>query len=521
MQEFRLRAAPSPTGRMHVGNLRTFIHNFLAVKHSNGKYILRIEDTDQARKVEGGVEAIIETLKLYGIEFDEGPGIGGNYGPYVQSERLDIYKKHAEQLVEQGDAYYCFCSKERLEQLRKDQEATGQKPGYDGHCRNLSEEEIQAHLDNGDSYVIRMKFPKEEYTEFRDEVYGTIRIDNKEFDDQILIKSDGYPTYHFAVVIDDHLMNITHVVRGREYLSQTPKNVFLYNALGWKIPKFIHVPPVLNPDGKGKLSKRHGALPAITYLRKGYLPEAMINFLALLGWAPRQADAKQDEIYTVDELIELFTLDRIRKANPRYDQRKLDYMNGKHLRRMSITELKERIFNWAENLVLGEFIMDKYSEHPDWETKLIEDVRHYLPLWKQDERYFLQALELVYERITTLGELPFLLNFFYDEHLDWTEDDWNTKNHDFGELADGLKAVLPRLEHAFDGGKDFDHDKWEEAVRGLADQMGWKHGDLFLAIRSAVTGRLQSPPLLDCFEVMGWEKVRRFIEEGIEWLEER
>jgi glutamyl-tRNA synthetase len=507
--DFRVRAAPSPTGRVHTGNLRTFLNNFLFAKSTNGKYILRIEDTDQKRKVEGGIEAIVETLGLYNIEFDESPLKRGNYGPYIQSERLDIYKRYALELVEKGFAYRCFCTQERLQSLKEKDE----RSSYDRCCRDLKSEEVGGKT----PFVIRMKFPTEGITEFRDEIYGRIKVKNSEIEDQILLKTDGYPTYHFAAVVDDHLMNITHVFRGREYLSQTPKNVFLYNSLGWEQPKWIHTPHLLNPDGVGKLSKRKGAMSAVSYLRKGYLPDAVLNYLALCGWAPKGDVAKQDEIYTMDELIDLFSIERMKKSNARYDENKLNYINSKHIRNMGLEKLTEYIFHWAENLVLKSFIADQYDEAEKWETELKKDVENYLPKWKENKQYFQKALELEFERITYLAELPKALSFFYDEKLDWSDDDWNLKNHTKKEFADALEGILPRLENIF-GNDEYNHEKWEEVVRGYADELGWKHGDLFLAIRSATTGRLKSPPLLESFEIMGWKKVESFLNQAIDWL---
>jgi nondiscriminating glutamyl-tRNA synthetase len=508
--DFRVRAAPSPTGRVHTGNLRTFLNNFLFAKSTGGKYILRIEDTDQKRKVEGGIEAIVETLSLYGIEFDESPLNEGEFGPYIQSERLDIYKKYAMDLVEKGYAYYCFCTEERLQKMRESEE----RCTYDRHCRELDPKLV----DESTPYVIRMRFPTDGVTEFVDEIYGRIKVKNSEMDDQILLKSDGFPTYHFSVVVDDHLMNITHVFRGREYLSQTPKNVFLYNAFGWEQPKWIHTPHLLNPDGKGKLSKRQGAISAVSYLRKGYLPEAVLNYLALCGWAPKGEFAKQDEIYSMDELIELFSIERMKKSNARYDQRKLEYINSKHIRNMGVEKFADYVIHWAEKLVLKEFIIDKYDTMPQEEIELREKVKKYLPLWKKDMSYFKKALTLEFERLNYLAELPDALNFFYDEKLEWSDDDWNLKNHEKAELSNALESILPRLDEAFKNGSDFNHEAWEKAVRGYADEIGWKHGDLFLAIRSATTGRLQSPPLIESFEIMGWEKVKRFLLEAINWL---
>lgn len=510
-RNFRVRAAPSPTGRVHTGNLRTFLNNYLFAKSTKGQYILRIEDTDQKRKVQGGVEAIVETLKLYGIEFDESPLKGGEYSPYVQSKRLDYYKKYAKDLVDNGFAYHCFCSQKRLDDLKEKGQC------YDRYCRDLTSATVDKNLEEGRSSVIRMKFPQEGITEFVDEIYGSIKVKNSEIDDQVILKSDGYPTYHFAVVIDDHLMEITHVFRGREYLSQTPKNVFLYNSLEWKQPKWVHTPHLLNPDGKGKLSKRKGAMSAISYLRKGYLPDAVLNYLALCGWAPKGEEAKQDEIYTIDELTELFSIERMKKSNARYDENKLNYINSKHIRSMGIDDLVEYIFYWGKDLVLAEFIADEYDNAEQWESLLKRDVEKYLPLWENDQEYFKKALNLEFERITYLGELPEALSFFYDEKLNWTDEDWNTKNHDKKEIAQALENIIPKLEDIF-GDDVYDHEKWEQVVRGYADKLGWKHGDMFLAIRSATTGRLKSPPLLESFEIMGWEKTKGFLNQAVVWL---
>ncbi len=510
----RVRFAPSPTGKMHTGNLRTCLNNFLFSKSLGGKYILRVEDTDQNRKVEGGVEAIIETLNLYGIEFDESPMKGGEYGPYIQSERLDLYKKYAKQLVENGFAYYCFCTTDRLEKMKIENKQTN----YDRLCRDMDKSKVNELIEKGTPYVIRMRFPIEGVTEFVDEIYGRIKIKNSEIDDQILLKSDGYPTYHFASVIDDHLMQISHIFRDKGYLSQTPKNVFLYNSLGWDQPKWVHLPVILNPDGKGKLSKRNGAMSALSYLRKGYLFEAVLNYLALCGWAPKGEDAKQDEIYYLEDLISLFSVDRMKKSNARYDEKKLDYINSKHIRNMGIDKLSDYIIYWSENLVLADFKGDKFNELEDWELELREKIKYYLPLWKKDNDYFKKVLSLEFERLTYLSELPDSLDFFYKDELDWTDDDWNTKNHTKKELSNALENILPRLEKAFNGGRDFNHEKWEETVRGYADELDWKHGDLFLAIRSATTGRLKSPPLLESFEIMGWERVSKFLLQAVQWL---
>jgi glutamyl-tRNA synthetase len=516
-QDFRARAAPSPTGRVHTGNLRTFLNNFLASRHAGGANILRIEDTDKERAVEGGVEAIVETLQLFGITFDEGPVQGGDFGPYTQSERLEIYQKHAFELAEKGHAYYCFCSKERLEKLREEQTKNNQKVMYDRFCRDIPLEEAKKRVDAYESFVIRMKFPLEGSMSFVDEIYGKITVENKEIDDMIILKSDLFPTYHFAAVVDDHLMGITHVFRGREYLTQTTRNVFLYNSFGWNQPKWVHTPHLLNPDGKGKLSKRKGAMPGLVYLRKGYLPEAVLNYLALSGWSPDSKSAHQDEVYTVKELIELFDIKRMQKSNARYDEAKLNYLNGKHIRKLTIDQFADTVVDWAERFVLGEFIADRFDAQPEWTAELREKVSKYFPLWQKDIEYFKKALALEHERITVLSEIPDALDFFYEQDLTWEDSDWNTKNHDKKSIAEALSAILPKLEEIFSKG-EYSHDLWEKVVRGYADEIGWKHGDLFLAIRSATTGRLQSPPLIESFEIMGWEKVEKNIHDSIFWL---
>ncbi len=333
--KIRTRFAPSPTGFMHVGNLRTALYEYLTAKHEGGTFVLRIEDTDRERYVEGATQVIYDTMKLAGLSHDEGPDIGGDYGPYVQSERLSMYKPYAEKLVEEGKAYRCFCSKERLEALK---ENAPEGTGYDRHCRNLSPEEIQKNLDEGLPYVIRQKMPLEGSTSYHDLVYGDITFPNEDLDDQVLIKTDGFPTYNFANVIDDHTMGITHVVRGSEYLSSTPKYNLLYEAFGWEIPTYIHLPLIMGKsvDEEGnevisKLSKRHGSTGFMDLVNEGYLPEAIINYIALLGWAPKDTR----EIFSLDELIEAFDINGISKSPAVFDYDKLSWVNQEHIKAMS------------------------------------------------------------------------------------------------------------------------------------------------------------------------------------------
>ncbi len=323
----RTRFAPSPTGYMHIGNLRTALYEYLIAKNKGGAFVLRIEDTDQNRLVEGSVDVIYNTLKLAGIQHDEGPDIGGEYGPYVQSERMGSYMEYAVQLVKEKKAYYCFCTKERLDNLQVEGSEDGIK-SYDRHCFDLTEEEVNENLKNNVPFVIRQYIPEGETT-FSDEVYGDITVQNKEIDDQILIKSDGMPTYNFANVIDDHLMNITHVVRGSEYLSSTPKYNLLYNAFNWEIPTYVHLPLILNQNGE-KLSKRKGDASFEDLIKMGFLPDAIINYIALLGWAP----SDNNEFFTLEELIKCFDPKNISKSPSAFDTQKLTWLNGEYIKRM-------------------------------------------------------------------------------------------------------------------------------------------------------------------------------------------
>lgn len=329
----RTRFAPSPTGYMHIGNLRTALYTYLIARKNKGDFILRIEDTDQERYVEGAVDVIYKTLRMAGLNWDEGPDIGGPVGPYVQSERMGMFKEYALKLVESGDAYYCFCDKDRLDEVRKVQEASHIAPMYDRHCRNLSKEEIEKKLSEGVPYVIRQKMPLEGTTTFHDEVYGDINVENSTLDDQILIKTDGMPTYNFANVVDDHTMGITHVVRGNEYLSSTPKYNLLYKAFGWDVPTYVHCSPVMK-DQTTKLSKRNGDASFEDLIAKGYLTEAVVNFIALLGWAPKS----EQEIYSLDELADVFDIGGISKAPAIFDPIKLKAINAEYIRKMTAEE---------------------------------------------------------------------------------------------------------------------------------------------------------------------------------------
>jgi nondiscriminating glutamyl-tRNA synthetase len=334
MNKVRLRLAPSPTGFLHLGNLRTALFGFLLAKKMGGDFILRIEDTDQKREVEGAVDSLIKVLDWVGITFDEGPHKGGDCGPYIQSQRLDIYKKHIDELLAEGKAYHCFCSAERLEEMRNEQAANKQAPRYDRACRNLSQEEVDKKIAAGEKFVIRQAMPLEGEVKVFDELRGEIVFKASDLEDHVLIKSDGVPTYQFASVVDDHLMGISHITRGEEWLPSFPKNVLLYQAFGWEVPKFIHLPLILNKTG-GKLSKRQGDVFVEDYKAKGYLPEALINFCALLGWHPKN----DKEIFTLDELKSEFNIEGLGASPAVFDIEKLDYYNGHYIRQKEINEL--------------------------------------------------------------------------------------------------------------------------------------------------------------------------------------
>ncbi|MBR4087159.1 MAG: glutamate--tRNA ligase, partial [Clostridia bacterium] len=344
--DVRTRFAPSPTGYMHVGNLRTALYTYLIARQNNGKFILRIEDTDQERYVEGAVDLIYRTMKETGMFWDEGPDVGGDYGPYIQSERQNLYMDYAKMLVEKGAAYYCFCDKERLDELKLIHSISKVPHKYDGHCRNLSKEEIEEKLAAGVPFVIRQKIPEGGTTTFQDEIYGEITVDNSELDDQILMKTDGLPTYNFANVVDDHLMNITHVVRGKEYLSSAPKYNLLYEAFGWEIPKYVHCAPVMK-DAHNKLSKRNGDASYEDLIKKGYLKDAVINYIALLGWAPKS----EQEKFTLEELIQEFDIAGISKSPAIFDNEKLAWLNGEYIKAMPAEEFLEMAMPFIKEAV--------------------------------------------------------------------------------------------------------------------------------------------------------------------------
>lgn len=479
--EVRTRFAPSPTGYMHIGNLRTALYEYLIAKSQGGKFILRIEDTDQERQVEGAVDVIYNTLRMTGLKHDEGPDIGGEYGPYVQSERMGMYMDYAKELVEKGEAYYCFCTKERLESLKESNAEGAAFAKYDRHCLGLSKEEVQAKLDAGEPFVIRQKMPDSGTTTFSDVVYGDITVENTELDDQILMKADGFPTYNFANVVDDHLMHITHVVRGSEYLSSTPKYNLLYKAFGWEPPVYVHLPAVMR-DAHHKLSKRHGDKSFEDLVREGYVVEAIVNYIALLGWSP----SGTQEIFSLKELEENFDMAGLSKSPAIFDIKKLTWMNSEYLKAMDF----DKFYALAEPK-LKEALGDT-----DLDLKKIA--------------------ALLQKRLETLNDIPGLVEFFKTLPEYGTELYTHKKMKTNDEIAlSSLEAALPVLENLEDWNTTSIHD----ALMALVGELGIKNGQLLWPVRTALSGEPTSPGgAMELADILGKEESLRRIRKGIELL---
>jgi glutamyl-tRNA synthetase len=477
--EIRTRMAPSPTGEMHVASLATLLKNYAYAKRHQGQFVLRIEDTDKVREVAGGVEKIQEIIKKYGLDWDEGPGKEGPYGPYIQSQRLNIYQEKAKELVQKGKAYYCFCSKERLEKLRQEQQDQRQAPHYDKHCRHLESSEVERRLAAGEPHVIRLKVPENQEITFTDLLRGEITFNSSQVDDQVLLKSDAYPTYHLAVVVDDSLMKISHVMRGEEWISSTPKHVLLYQAFDLPMPKFVHIPLFLNPDGKGKMSKRKGTVSAQSFLDKGYLPEAVLNFLMILGWSP----ADQREIISLEEYVKEFDPGDLSMNSVAFDIKKLDWINGVYIRRLSMEELKKRL----QNFIPLEFPQEKL------------DV----------------VLNLIYERLVTLADFAELSNFFYQDI------DYETQL--LFKKANGQKDLLFQqielTKESIDKLSVFNLENLEQEIRKLQEENNWHKGQYFMMLRIAMTGQTATPPLFETMMVLGKEIILKRLTLATEKIE--
>ncbi|HMN48335.1 MAG TPA: glutamate--tRNA ligase [Ignavibacteriaceae bacterium] len=478
----RVRFAPSPTGYLHVGGLRTALYNFLFARKYSGTFVLRIEDTDRNRYVEGAVENLIKALNWAGLQYDEGPEVGGNFGPYLQSERLEIYKKYANELIEKGKAYYCFCSPERLKALREEQEKQKlPQAKYDKHCLHLSKEEIEEKLNSGIQKVIRLNVVQNETIKFDDIIRGHVEFESNNVDDQVLIKSDGYPTYHLANVVDDHLMKITHVIRGEEWLSSTPKHVLLYDAFGWERPVFAHLPLLLNPD-RSKLSKRQGDVAVEDYRDKGYLKEALINFVALLGW--NAGDDK--EFYYMNELINNFSLERVNKSGAVFDLQKLNWLNAEHLRKKSNQELLI--------LLKDELQRSKFKDQ-----------------FFSDE-YLIQIIEAMKERVSFIKEFIDSCVYFYQAPAEYeqkaVEKNWRpeTSNH------------LIKLKEEFSKLSNPTKEDYEQALIKVSEELNVGKGKLIHPLRLALSGQSTGPGMFDLLFILGKDEVINRIETAIKIL---
>ena len=472
--QVRVRFAPSPTGSPHIGSVRTAIYDWLFAKHTGGKFILRIEDTDRARFVPGSTEEILESLRWLGIEIDEGPEVGGPYGPYLQTERLDLYQKHAQQLLDEGKAYHCFCTSERLDEMRKAQEAAKQPTGYDRLCLQLPPEEAAKKLEEGAPAVIRFKVPQEGTTTFHDIVRGDISFENRLIDDFVIIKSDGYPTYQFASVVDDHLMEITHVIRGEEWISSTPKHVLEYQAFGWEMPIFAHAPLLVGPD-RAKLGKRHGSVKFMDFIEQGFVREAIINFVTLLGWSP----GSDQEVFSVEELIERFTLEGIVNHPVVFDREKMMWMNGVYIRAMDIGELANLCLPFLQDACL-------VSRNPS----------------PEDMEYVKQVVALEQERLKLLSEIVELTRFFFEDEPEYDEKGvrkWLSQDY-VPNLLRKLIANLGALQ-------EFTIESIDETVRRTGEEINLSGGQVIHPIRMAVTGRMVGPGLFETVAVLGKERV--------------
>jgi glutamyl-tRNA synthetase len=486
--KIRVRFAPSPTGYLHIGGARTALFNWLFARANGGTFILRIEDTDRSRYVEDSLYDIMKSLEWLGMDWDEGPEAGGEYGPYFQSERLHLYNEYINKLLDSGDAYKCYCSSERLEALRAEQAANSLPPGYDRHCRNLTPEECNKLESEGIKPVIRFKVPLQGTTTFNDLLRGEVSFENKTLDDFILIKSDGYPTYHFANIVDDHLMKITHVMRGEEWIPSTPKHILLYKAMGWEPPEMAHLPVILSQQG-GKLSKRHGATTVKEFHRKGYIPEAMVNFLALLGW---NLDGER-ELFTLQELKEVFTLERVSKSSAIFSYEKLDWLNGMYIRSLSVEDVAKRCLPYLQKAGL-----------------VLE------PIKDEEYAYLLRIIPLVQERLKFLSEAPELVDFFLQDQIVYEDPTLLIpKKMDKEVTCKILHAAYNVLLEC----DDYSEAGLEPLLRGLTASLGLKTGQVFMPIRVAITGRTASPGLFETISVLGKERTTSRLKGAFEALQ--
>ncbi|WHE07873.1 glutamate--tRNA ligase [Thermoanaerobacterium thermosaccharolyticum] len=475
MRDVRVRFAPSPTGNLHIGGARTALFNWLFARHNNGKMILRVDDTDLERSTGDSMKAIIDGLKWLGIDWDE--------GPIYQSKRLDLYKNYADNLVKEGKAYYCFCTKEELDEMRNEAQKAGKPPMYTGKCRNLSADEVKKYMDEGKKYVIRLKVPKEGKTIVHDIIRGDVEFDNSTFDDFIIMKSDNMPTYNFATVIDDYDLKISHIIRGEEHLSNTPKQILIYDALGFEKPSFAHVSMILAPD-RSKLSKRHGATSVQEFRDLGYLPEAIINYITLLGWIPSDGE----EVFSTEKSISEFTLDRVSKNPAIYDTKKLTWLNGIYIRNCDIDRLTKEVIPFLINKGL---IGDNYDY--DYIKKIVSAIR---------------------EREKTLNEIADAMSYYFNDEFDY--DEKGVKKYF---EKNGVDNILKEAIKVLDKVDDFNLVETEKAYRDLIEKLDIKSGDLFHPTRLAISGRTFGPGLFDIMELLGKEKTIERIKKAVKYIE--
>lgn len=483
----RVRFAPSPTGYVHIGSLRTALYDYLYAKKNNGTYLIRVEDTDQTRIVSDAVEEMVNAMNWAGISHTEGPIVEngemreiGEFGPYVQSHRTEIYQKHVKELIDNGFAYYCFCSKERLDALREKQKENKENPKYDGFCKSLTEEEIQSKIANGESYVIRLKMPENRDIVFEDAIKGKISVNTNDIDDQVLIKQDGLPTYHLAVVVDDHYMKISHVLRGDEWLISTPKQVYTYEAFGWEAPTFVHLPVILN-DQKKKLSKRQGDVSVGDFRKKGYLPEALINYVALVGWSPEDGT----EIMSLDEMCEKFSLDRVSKSGGVFDVNKLNWVGNQYIKDYDL----EKLTRLAKPFLIeyGYSSDEKFTEEFDKMCKIVDVLR---------------------ERLSYFAELDGYQNLFFGSHVELEDQDAK----DMIEM-DHVSEMLGVLAEKFDQVEEWTSQNVKKAFKAVQKETGIKGKNLFMPIRVAITGQVHGPDIAVVIELLGKDMAKARVEK--------
>lgn len=483
----RTRIAPSPTGPLHIGNFRTSLFNYAFAKKFNGQFIIRIEDTDRERYLEKAVEEVIFLHDFFGLEWDEGPDKEGDFGPYVQSERLDIYHKHAEELVEKGKAYHCFCTKERLKELKAQQQKSGLPvTKYDKKCLSLTSDEIEEKLKKEEDHVIRLNVPKDQEIIWVDENYGEIKVPSNDIDDQVLIKSDGFPTYHLAVVVDDHLMNVSHVLRGNDWIPSTPKHILLYEYLGWEKPKFVHLPNLKEMEGTSKLSKRQGSVSVMDFLLDGYLPEVLLNFLMFLGWNP----GTDKEIYSLEEFVHDFSIEKLHKADlVSFDREKLLWMNGFYIRRMGDDQLLETIKSWAKDFEV--------------DLSFIDDL---------DNKNLIKIIELVKDRVRVLSDFVKLTDFFFHE----PKVDVDLLNK-FTNDKEKTRNILQGFLSEFKNIRDWNVDEIEKISKNFVKGSNYSTKEAFMTLRIALTGKEATPPLFEIMEVLGNKETVSRIEKSVNY----